>query len=182
MKKVLIPLAPGFEEIETITVVDILRRSGARVYIAGLVDGAIEGSRGIKLIADGSIDKINIEQFDLIVLHGGQPGTNNLGNDPRVISLLKTMGDQNKLIGAICAAPIILEKNGLLKKIKRTSHSSVKKELLGDFYIEERVVVDNNIITSRSPGTAMEFAFKLVEILFGKDRAILVNKGVLANT
>ena len=181
MKRVLIPLAPGFEEIEVITVIDILRRSGARVYVAGIVEGTIEGSRGIKLIPDESIDNINIEKFDLIILPGGQPGTNNLDIDPRVTSLLKKMGDQNKLIGAICAAPIILEKNGLLKKRKRTSHPSVKKELSGEYYVEERVVVDDNIITSRSPGTAMEFAFKLVEILFGEDRAILVNKGVLAN-
>ena len=113
MKRVLIPLAPGFEEIEVITVIDILRRSGARVYVAGIVEGTIEGSRGIKLIPDESIDNINIEKFDLIILPGGQPGTNNLDNDPRVTSLLKKMGDQNKLIGAICAAPIILEKNGL---------------------------------------------------------------------
>ena len=89
MKKVLVPLAPGFEEIEAITVIDILRRSGARVYIARLVEGVIEGSRGMILIADGSIYKINIEKFDLILLHGGQPGTNNLGNDTRVTSLLK---------------------------------------------------------------------------------------------
>ena len=91
------------------------------------------------------------------------------------------MVDEKKLIGAICAAPIILEENGLLEKRKRTSHPSVKESLLGDFYVEDRVAVDHNIITSRSPGTAMEFAFKLVEILFGKDRVILVNEGVLAN-
>ena len=91
------------------------------------------------------------------------------------------MVGKKKLIGAICAAPIILEENGLLEKCKRTSHPSVKESLLGDFYVEDRVAVDHNIITSRSPGTAMEFAFKLVEILFGKDRVILVNDGVLAN-
>ena len=91
------------------------------------------------------------------------------------------MESKKKLIGAICAAPIILEENGFLRKRKRTSHPSVKETLLGDLYIEDRVVVDHNIITSRSPGTAMEFAFKLVEILFGKDRVKLVNNGVLAN-
>jgi len=181
MKNVLIPLAPGFEEIETITVVDILRRSGARVSTAGIVEGVIEGSRGVKLLADESINNMNSKNFDLMILHGGQPGTDNLKKDPRVTTLLNEMESNNKLIGAICAAPIILEENGLLRKRKRTSHPSVKKTLLGDLYKEERVVVDNNIITSRSPGTAMEFAFKLVEILFGKDRVILVNKGVLAN-
>ena len=181
MKNVLVPLAPGFEEIETITIVDILRRSGSRVSIAGIVEGVIEGSRGVRLLADESIDNIKSEQFDLMILHGGQPVKNNLKKDPRVTALLKKMGCEKKLIGAICAAPIILEKNGLLEKRKRTSHPSVKEPLLGDFYVEDRVVVDHNIITSRSPGTAMEFAFKLVEILFGKDRVILVNNGVLAN-
>ena len=181
MKNVLVPIAPGFEEIETITVVDILRRSGARVSIAGIVQGAIEGSRGIKLLADESIDNIKSEKFDLIFLPGGQPGTDNLKKDTRVTTLLKEMGGKKKLIGAICAAPIILEENGLLKKCKRTSHPSVKERLLDGVYVEDRVVVDHNIITSRSPGTAMEFAFKLVEILFGKDRVILVNNGVLAN-
>jgi len=181
MKNVLIPLAPGFEEIETITVVDILRRSGARVSTAGIVDGIIEGSRGVKLLADESINNINSEKFDLLILHGGQPGTDNLKKDHRVTTLLNEMESKKKLIGAICAAPIILEENGLLRKRKRTSHPSVKEALLGDLYKEDRVVVDQNIITSRSPGTAMEFAFKLVEILFGNDRVILVNNGVLAN-
>jgi len=181
MKNVLIPLAPGFEEIETITVVDILRRSGARVSTAGIVDGIIEGSRGVKLFADESINNINSENFDLMVLPGGQPGTDNLKKDPRVTTLLNEMYSKKKLIGAICAAPIILEENGLLIKRKRTSHPSVKEILSCDLYKEERVVVDQNIITSRSPGTAMEFTFKLVEILFGVDRVLLVNKGVLAN-
>ena len=78
MKNVLIPLAPGFEEIETITVVNILRRSGAQVSIAGIIEGVIEGSRGVKLVADESINNINSEKFDLMFLHGGQPGTDNL--------------------------------------------------------------------------------------------------------
>jgi len=181
MKNVLIPIAPGFEEIETITVVDILRRSGARVSTAGIVDGVIEGSRGVKIIADESINNINSEKFDLMILHGGQPGTDNLKKDPRITTLLNEMYSKKKLIGAICAAPIILEENGLLRKRKRTSHPSVKEILSCELYKEERVVVDQNIITSRSPGTAMEFAFKLVEILFGVDRVLLVNKGVLAN-
>ena len=181
MKNVLIPLAPGFEEIETITVVDILRRSGARVSTAGIVDGIIEGSRGVKLLADESINNINSKKFDLMVLHGGQPGTENLKKDPRVTTIVKEMENKKKLIGAICAAPIILEEIGLLRKRKRTSHPSVKVALSGNLYKEDRVVVDQNIITSRSPGTAMEFAFKLVEILFGNDRVKIVNKGVLAN-
>ena len=120
------------------------------------------------------------DDLDLLVLPGGQPGTDNLNNDPRITALLKKMADKKKFIGAICAAPIILEKNGLLQNRKRTSHPSVKEILTGNLYLEESVVVDQNIITSRSPGTAMEFALKLVELLFGKDRMELVKNGVLA--
>ena len=90
------------------------------------------------------------------------------------------MQEKRKIIGAICAAPILLEVNGLLKNRKRTSHPSVKKILSGDLYLDERVVVDGNIITSRAPGTALEFSLKLVEILFGKDRVEIVSKAVLA--
>jgi len=180
MKKVLVPLAPGFEEIESITVVDILRRSGARVSMAGTVEGPIEGSRGIRVLPDETLNDINTAEYDLVVLPGGQPGTDNLNKDPRISSILIQMMDSGKLIGAICAAPIILEKNELLNNRKRTSHPSVKEGLTGDLYLEERVVADGNIITSRAPGTAMEFALKLVEILFGKERVETVNKGVLA--
>ena len=180
MKKTIIPLAPGFEEIEAITVVDILRRSGVRVSIAGTITGAIEGSRGVKIIPDESLDNIITDDLDLIVLPGGQPGTNNLIKDRRIAHLLKEMQDKRKIIGAICAAPIVLEVNGLLINRKRTSHPSVKKSLIGKFYSEERVVVDGNIITSRGPGTAMEFSLKMVEILFGKGRMEAVNSAILA--
>ena len=180
MKQVLVTLAPGFEEIEAVTVIDVLRRSGARVSIAGTIDGLIEGSRGVKVAPDGYLNNMNTDDLDLLVLPGGQPGTDNLKNDPRITALLKKMADKKKLIGAICAAPIILEKNGLLQNRKRTSYPSVKEVLTGNLHLEESVVVDQNIITSRGPGTAMEFALKLVELLFGKDRMKLVNNGVLA--
>ena len=180
MKKVLVTLAPGFEEIEAVTVIDVLRRSGARVSIAGTIDGLIEGSRGVKVAPDEYLNNMKTDDLDLLVLPGGQPGTDNLKNDPRITALLKKMADKKKLIGAICAAPIILEKNGLLQNRKRTSHPSVKEVLTGNLYLEESVVVDQNIITSRGPGTAMEFALKLVELLFGKDRMKLVNNSVLA--
>lgn len=180
MKKVLVPLAPGFEEIETVTVVDILRRAGARVTVAGVESGAIEGSRGIHLVPDELLDSVNPGEFDLVVLPGGQPGTNNLLKDKRVAGLLKQMREADRVIGAICAAPTILHALGFLKDKKATSHPSVEDQLSDVDYSQERVVVDNNLVTSRGPGTALEFAFKLVEILFGKDRVETVNKGVMA--
>jgi 4-methyl-5(b-hydroxyethyl)-thiazole monophosphate biosynthesis len=180
MKTVLVLLAPGFEEIETITVVDILRRAGARVTLAGTQEGPLEGSRGISVLPDEQLDKVLKIDFDLIVLPGGQPGTNNLKDDPRVLQLLKKMDGLKKNIAAICAAPLVLNKAGILKDRCVTSHPSVQKDMQGIQYSEDRVVVDGHIITSKSPGTAMEFSLQLVEILFGRERRDVVNQGVLA--
>ncbi|MFQ5450494.1 MAG: DJ-1 family glyoxalase III [Nitrospinaceae bacterium] len=180
MKKALLTLAPGFEEIETVTVVDILRRAGARVTLAGTVKGLIEGSRGVHISPDCLLDDVKDEDFDLIILPGGQPGTDNLKNDRRIVELLKKMDAAKKQIAAICAAPMVLHSAGLLHHKMITSHPSVKSEMNGTQYSEARVVVDGNIITSRGPGTAMEFAMKLVEVLFDTDRVHTVNKGVMA--
>ena len=180
MKTVLVPIAPGFEEIKTITVVDILRRSGARVTLAGTEQGPLKGSKGILVLPDDSLNNIMQKDFDLIVLHGGQPGTDNLRKDARVTQLLKKMDGLSKNIAAICAAPLVLMDAGILRNRYITSHPSVQSDLRDINYKDDRVVVDGNIVTSKSPGTAMEFAFKLVEVLFGQERRDVVNKGVLA--
>jgi protein deglycase len=178
MKTVLVTLAPGFEEIETITVVDILRRAGARVTLAATVPGVLEGSRCIKVTPDAMLEAVMENEFDLICLPGGQPGTDNLNNDPRIEELLQKMQSQGKFIAAICAAPTVLQKSGILKDKSMTCHPSVQSQF--DAYIDERVVIDGKVVTSQSPGTAMEFALKLVELLFGIDRMKKVNAGVLA--
>lgn len=180
MKTVVVLLAPGFEEIETITVVDILRRAGARVTLAGTEEGPLKGSRGIYVLPDEQLDNILEKEFDLIVLPGGQPGTDNLRRDNRVIQLLKKMDGLRKYIAAICAAPLILKDAGILEDRSITSHPSIQKDLGGISYKEDRIVVDGHIVTSKSPGTAMEFSLKLVEILFGEERRDVVNQGVLA--
>ncbi len=180
MKKALVLLAPGFEEIETVTVIDILRRAGVQVTAAGTVEGAIEGSRKIKVMADASIDTVNGGDFDLIVLPGGQPGTNNLGSDPRVKKILDDAMSNDRLVSAICAAPSVLSSYGYIKGKKATSHPSVRDKMGDVDYSEARVVVDGNWVTSRSPGTAMEFAFQLVELLKGPEMVLKVNEGVMA--
>jgi 4-methyl-5(b-hydroxyethyl)-thiazole monophosphate biosynthesis len=180
MKKVLVILAPGFEEIETVTVVDILRRAGARVTLAGTEGGVTEGSRGIHLVADCQLQDVDADGFDMVVLPGGQPGTSNLQKDEKVKEILLKMDRGNKKIAAICAAPVVLQSAGLLSNTSFTSHPSVKDQFEGVPYSENRVVVDGNIITSQSPGTAMEFSMKLVEILFDSARMETVNKGVMA--
>ena len=180
MKTVLVPLAPGFEEIETITVVDILRRAGAQVTLAGTQIGPLEGSRGISILPDDMLENVLQKEFDLVVLPGGQPGNDNLKKDARVAQLLKKMDSLNKNIAAICAAPLVLKDAGILKNRCATSHPSVQNDMQGISYQDERVVVDGHIVTSKSPGTAMEFSLKLVEILFGRERMDVVNKEVLA--
>jgi len=180
MKKVLVTLAPGFEEIETVTVVDILRRAGARVTLAATEEGPIEGSRGISVLPDTLLETVDDAEFDLVVLPGGQPGTTNLQNNLKVKSILQNMQQAGKKVAAICAAPLVLQSAGLLKGTEATSHPSVRDQLEGVQYSEERVVVDGQVVTSRSPGTALEFALKLVEILYNTERMETVNKGVLA--
>ncbi|MEK9628423.1 MAG: DJ-1 family glyoxalase III [Nitrospinota bacterium] len=178
MKTVLVAIAPGFEEIETITPVDILRRAGARVTLAGTIPGVLEGSRGVKVQPDALLDDVLNQEFDLICLPGGQPGTDNLKKDPRIETILKRMKDEDKHIAAICAAPLVLQKAGILEDKSMTCHPSVQGEF--GSYIKDRVVVDEKLVTSQSPGTAMEFSLKLVEILFGEERLNKVNDGVLA--
>ena len=180
MKRILIPLAPGFEEIEALAVVDILRRAGAEVLLAGTVDGPIEGRNKIKILADTSLDSLKDHDFDMIVLPGGAVGTENLKNDARVKEIVERLHKKGKLVTAICAAPTVLSAIGITAGRTITSHPTVRTKLQREKLSEERVVVDGNIITSQGPGTAIEFAFKLVEILFGKDKVVEVNKGVLA--
>jgi 4-methyl-5(b-hydroxyethyl)-thiazole monophosphate biosynthesis len=177
-KKVWVFLAPGFEEIESITVVDILRRSGVEVVMVGTVDGPIEGSRGVRILADQSIDKMDEGACDMIVFPGGLEGTKNLKKDVRVKYLLEKAIESKKWIAAICAAPSLLV-DYLIGK-KATSHPSVQSMMSQVNYSEERVVIDDYFITSRAPGTAMEFAFELVRILAGEERVRVVNEGVMA--
>lgn len=179
MKKVLVPLAPGFEEIEALTAVDILRRAGAEVIVAGTVAGPVEGRSLIKVIPDALMETVSEEDFDMIVLPGGAIGADNLKKDPRVKKAVQDLYSKGKFVTAICAAPKVLSAIGLTEGRTITSHPSVRSEIKGKL-TEERVVVDGNMITSQGPGTAMEFAFKLVEILFGPEKAEEVNKGVLA--
>jgi len=179
MKKVLVVLAPGFEEIEALVPVDILRRAGAEVTVAGTAPGPIAGRSRISVVPDTTLDRAG-EGFDMLVLPGGAPGTENLGKDERVCAVVKKMAEEGKLIAAICAAPTVLSALGVSRGRTVTSHPSVRARLLNEKISDERVVVDANLMTSQGPGTAMEFAFSLVEKLFGKEKAIEVNKGVLA--
>lgn len=163
MKKTFIILAEGFEEIEAFTVVDVLRRLNITCDICALNNIEVTGSHGIKVVADKVLDEMNFGQYDAIILPGGMPGAKNLKSDTRVIDLVKEFYHADKLIAAICAAPIVLEEAKIICGKTLTSYPDYKAEFKDSYYLEDVVVQDNHIITSRGPATALKFAFKIAE-------------------
>jgi len=167
MKKVLVPLAQGCEEIEAVTVIDILRRAGITVVSAGLDNLPVLASRGVVLMPDSTLDAVLQDDFDMIVLPGGQPGTNNLKADPRIIKLLQRMAQQGKYVTAICAAPAVLATAGLLDEKQATSFPGALTPFPKVKLQHAAIAEDGKLITSRGPGTAIDFALTLVERLVG---------------
>lgn len=181
MAKVLVPLAAGFEDLEATTIVDILRRAGVEVVTAGLAPGLAQGARGMRVQPDASLDEVLGQAFDMIVLPGGMPGAENLKNDARVQVLLKQMAAAGKYTAAICAAPIALAQAGLLAGKKATSYPGFidKLGLPDTAYVQDAVVVDGRVVTSRGPGTAMDFALELVALLVGQAKREQVEIGLV---
>lgn len=172
MAGVLIPLAQGCEELEAVTVIDLLRRAGINVITAGLDEQPVKASRGTVLIPDTDLDSVLQNDFDMIVLPGGLPGADHLRDDPRIQQKLKSMAEADKFIAAICAAPKVLAAAGLLTGRRATSYpGSLDKDTVDNMqYLEQAVVIDGKLITSRGPGTAMDFALTLVEQLLGRSK------------
>lgn len=171
MALVLVPLAEGFEDLEAITITDLLRRAQIEVITAGLKPGPVRGSRGTVVVPDMSLDEVLDQRFDMVVLPGGQPGATNLEHDLRLRQLLQHMAAAGKTIAAICAAPKVLAAAGLLNGKRATSFpgSVSADEYPGIELTSDPVVEDGNFITSRGPGTAMDFALKLIERLSGAE-------------
>ncbi len=178
---VVVFLATGFEEVEAMGIVDTLRRAGIEVVIAGLQTGAIEGGHGVMVVPDREIEGINIGDFDAVILPGGSPGYVNLGNDKRVLDAVRKAFELGKVVAAICAAPSVLAKAGILEGKKATIYPGLETALAGAKHINERVVVDGKIITSQGPGTALEFGVKLVETLVGEKSARELKDSLIAN-
>jgi len=180
MASVLVPLAQGCEELEAVTVVDLLRRAGIEVITAGLDEQPVHASRGMTLIADMSLDAALLRDFDMIVLPGGLPGADHLRDDPRVIDLLQKMAAAGSFTAAICAAPRVLAHAGLLDGKRATSYPGALDidTVPGLDYQETAVVMDDKVITSRGPGTAMDFALTLIETLVGREKRDEVETGL----
>ena len=170
MKKVLVPLADGFEEMEGIIIIDILRRAGVDVVTASLKKGNIKASRGTVHLADSLLKDVENMHFDMVVLPGGGPGAKNLEADPILKKILERMNQDGKPVAAICAAPNVLRNHGILQGDDLyTQYPSTVDGGTGGTYIQDRVVHTRNITTSVGPGSAFEFALDLVEQLLGKE-------------
>ncbi len=169
--QVAVLLANGFEEIEAITIIDVLRRANVPVRTLALGNTLVQGAHGIKIEADGTLESEQAKLWDMVVLPGGQAGAEALRDDPRVTSLIEKQLGQKRPVAAICAAPIALGKHGMLKQHRATCYPGFEEQLKGAIFVTERVVIDGDIITSRGPGTAFEFAFELVNVLIGRSES-----------
>ncbi len=182
MATVLIPLAEGCEEMEAVILIDVLRRADIKVVTAGLSgDQAVTASRGVRLLPDVALDDVLDEFFDLILLPGGLGGTEQLRADARIHQLIQRTYDQGGLVGAICAAPLVLQDMGMLNHRRATAYPGcLSVEHATSMTLStEAIEIDGRIMTSRGPGTAMRFALQLIEQLLGKEKAQVVEAGLV---
>ena len=183
MSKVLVPLASGFEEIEAVTIIDVLRRAEIEVLVASLdEDATVKGANGIGIVTDLHVEDVSADDLDMIVLPGGVEGTYKLAEDKNVVKILQDMDAKGKNIGAICAAPFALNKAGVLKQ-NYTCYPSFEEHIREDGYQADKamVVEDENIMTSRGPATAICFALEIVKKLKGEETYSALKEGLLAS-
>ena len=172
MKKTAILFANGYEEVEALTVVDLLRRAKIGCEILSVADsGQVTGSHGISIGADRNFSGTDFSQYDGVILPGGMPGTTNLAADERVLALLRSFAAAGKLTAAICAAPTVLAKSGLLEGKKAVCYPGMEEQLTGAKVSFDPVAVDGTVITSRGLGTAIPFALSIVQYFEGRERA-----------
>jgi len=180
MKKcVLLPLANGFEEIEAVALADTMRRGGLEVVIAGVDAEVLTGANGVRVVSDCMIDSVKAADFDMILLPGGYGGTMTLAENATVQALIKEFDASGKTIGAICAAPIALDRAGALKD-EYTCYPGVSDSVKSSKFVEKAIVESGNVITSRGPGTAICFGLYIIEKLVNKEKAEAVKSGMLA--
>lgn len=170
MKKVAVIVAPGFEEGETLTIVDIIRRANIQCDMFGF-DKVVEGGHHISVKCDKTLNQ-DVIDYDMIVLPGGYGGADHMKNSEQLILLLQEMNQQKKYICAMCAAPVVLEKANLLIDKKFTAYQGYDQKIKQGYYLQDKVVIDDNIVTSRGPATAYAFAYKLVDLLGGDSLAV----------
>ncbi|WP_022668146.1 DJ-1 family glyoxalase III [Desulfospira joergensenii] len=178
-RSVLVPVAQGIEEMEAITIIDVLRRAEARVTVASVDELQIKASRGTVFMADALIKDCMDKEFDLIVLPGGIPGAMNLQKSKELEILLKKQAEKEKYYGAICASPaVVLHHHGLVRPGRVTCHPGFAGQIENGAVLDRNVVKDQNCITSKGAGTALEFALELVSLLYSGETVEGVKKGL----
>ena len=178
MSTVLVPLANGCEELEAVTVIDLLRRAGVTVTVAGLEAGPVTASRGVVLLPETTLDAVLDQAFDMVVLPGGLDGAQRLEADRRITALLRRMAEQGHFIAAICAAPRVLASAGLLKNREATAYPGTLDGQPEIRLSSAAVVRDGIFMTSRGPGTAIDFSLSLIEILCGRKQRDVIEKAL----
>lgn len=179
-KKVLVPIADGTEELEAVSIIDVLRRAGAEVTVASVGGIQITASRGVRLVADRLLADCSDVTYDLIALPGGIPGAEHLRDSKDLEAMLRRQQEEGRFYAAVCAAPaVVLGHHGLLAGRRATCHPVFVGQLENKENVSSRVVVDGNCVTSRGAGTAVEFALKLVELLYGQQKLEEVKQGMV---
>ncbi|MBM4252058.1 MAG: DJ-1/PfpI family protein [Deltaproteobacteria bacterium] len=176
---VLVPLAEGFEEIEAVTIIDVLRRADLAVKTCYLRDPDVTGAHRLTVKADQSLDSVDASRCAMVVLPGGMPGSSNLAEDRRVLDLVRSVDRSGGYVAAICAAPMVLAAAGVLGGKRATCYPGFETKLEGASVSKDKVVVDGKLVTGNGPGSAVPFALKLVELLRGKVVADELAKGLL---
>ena len=172
MKKIAIHLAEGFEEIEAVSIIDVLRRAGFDVEIVSITGNLeVTGSHQIKITADQLFEDTDYSKIDMLVLPGGMPGAKNLKEHIGLAEQIINFNDNGKPLGAICAAPLVLGNLGILKDIKATCYPGFEGELHGAIVTENDVELAGTVITGKGAGVAIDFALKIVEMFKGKEEA-----------
>lgn len=179
MKKIVLFLAEGFEEVEAVTPADFLRRSGIELILAGVTGKTVTGAQGIKIECDLEVSQLTGD-LDGVIIPGGMPGASNIAKDEKTVGIIAAALDSGAMVAAICAAPaVVLGSKGLIKGKKFTCYPGFETTFSGSIFLEDRVVIDGNLITSRGPGTAAEFSETLVEYLCGKDQRDKIHSGTI---
>ena len=180
MIKVNVLLADGFEEIEALAVVDLLRRAQVYVGTVSVMDDyMVHGAHGISVQAEDLFDEVDFAETDALILPGGMPGTTNLKEHEGVRKVVTHFAESGKVVGAICAAPTVLSELGLVKGKRIACYPSVESEIQGAVIVKVPVVVDGNIVTSRGVGTAIDFALELITVLAGKEKAVSIAEAIV---
>lgn len=179
MTRVLVPLAAGVEEMEAVIIIDVFRRAGWTVDAVGLTPGIVEASRGVRLQPDATWDEVDPGGYDVMALPGGNLGTQNLMTDERVLTALRHHHEAGRLVAAVCAAPLVLQKAGIIHNRRVTCHPAAAEKLTSGRRIDEAVVTDGNLITSQGPGTTFAFALAVIVHQEGAGKAEELARGMV---